>query len=451
MLEIKFFIDKIGDKMKLKNIDLFPHNTSVNALGNLTIDNIDINDLADEFGTPLYVYDETTIRSIAKEYKGQFQNLYPKTKVAYASKAFMSLSMAKIAKEEGLSLDVVSGGEVAIAAKSGFPTSEMYFHGNNKTPQELSEAIDSGVGTIVVDGFHELRLLNEIAKNKNITQEIMLRLSPSVDAHTHGHTTTGILDVKFGFSIETGESSQAIDESLNSSNLDLKGIHFHLGSPIFELEPYSTAIDTVLDYLKPYIDKGLNLREFSPGGGFAIGYVSHEPPPPISAYAETITSMLINKCKDLDIPTPTLIIEPGRSIVGRAGVAIYTVGVIKEIPKVRTYVSVDGGMGDNIRPALYGSKYEAVVVNKMNNESRETITLAGKYCESGDLLIKDISLPPISSGDRIAIPASGAYCLSMSSTYNMNPRPAVVMINQGKARVIRRRETYEDLISLDLI
>ena len=193
------------------------------------------------------------------------------------------------------------------------------------------------------------------------------------------------------------------------------------------------------------------MREFSPGGGFAIGYVSHEPPPPISAYAETITSMLINKCKDLDIPTPTLIIEPGRSIVGRAGVAIYTVGVIKEIPKVRTYVSVDGGMGDNIRPALYGSKYEAVVVNKMNNESRETITLAGKYCESGDLLIKDISLPPISSGDRIAIPASGAYCLSMSSTYNMNPRPAVVMINQGKARVIRRRETYEDLISLDLI
>ena len=450
MIDKKFYRLN-GADMTLNNIALFPHNTSVNSLGNLTIDNLDINALADEFGTPLYVYDESTIRSIAKEYKSQFQNLYPDTKVAYASKAFMSLSMAKIAKDEGLSLDVVSGGEVSIAAKSGFPTSEMYFHGNNKTPHELSEAIDLGVGTIVVDGFHELRLLNQIAKDKNVIQEIMLRLSPSVDAHTHGHPTTGILDVKFGFSIETGESSQAIDESLNSSNLDLKGIHFHLGSPIFELEPYSTAIDTVLDYLKPFIEKGLNLREFSPGGGFAIGYVSNEPPPPISAYAETITSMLINKCNDLDIPTPTLIIEPGRSIVGRAGVAIYTVGVIKDIPNVRTYVSVDGGMGDNIRPALYGSKYEAVVVNKMNNQSRETITLAGKYCESGDLLIKDISLPPVASGDRIAIPASGAYCLSMSSTYNMNPRPAVVMINNGTARLIRRRETYEDLVSLDLV
>ena len=284
-----------------------------------------------------------------------------------------------------------------------------------------------------------------------MTQGIMLRLSPSVDAHTHGHTTTGILDVKFGFSIESGESTVAIRQALNSSNLDLKGIHFHLGSPIFELEPYSEAIDTVLEYLVQFKDEGLNLREFSPGGGFAIGYVRNELPPEISQYAEIITSMLKHKCRDLGYSEPKLIIEPGRSIVGRAGVALYTVGVIKEIPTVRTYVSLDGGMGDNIRPALYGSEYEAVAANKMSASGKEkVVTLAGKYCESGDLLVKNVPLPVLESGDIVAIPSSGAYCLAMSSNYNMNPRPAVVMVENGKSRLIRRRETYEDLMALDL-
>ncbi len=437
--------------MTFENVSLFPMGTSVNTSGHLEIGGLDVISLAREYGTPLYIYDEITIRTMAKTFVEEFTSRYKNTVVAYASKAFLNKEMAKIAEEENLSLDVVSGGEIAVAIAGGFPAEKMAFHGNNKTPQELTQAIESGVGTIVVDGFQELDLLNEIAREKNITQGIMLRLSPSVDAHTHGHTTTGILDVKFGFSIESGESTIAIRQALSSTNLDLKGIHFHLGSPIFELEPYSEAIDTVLDYLAPFRSEGLDLREFSTGGGFAIGYVRNEPPPPIGDYAEVITSMIKNKCDELGFDLPTLIIEPGRSIVGRAGVAIYTVGVIKEIPTVRTYVSLDGGMGDNIRPALYGSEYEAVVANKMNfSGDTKLVTLAGKYCESGDILIKDISLPTPESGDLVAIPSSGAYCLAMSSNYNMNPRPAVLMVNSGNPRLIRKRETYQDLMALDL-
>jgi len=436
--------------MSFENVDLFPFGTEVNKRGNLSVGGNDITSLASQYGTPLYVYDEPTIRTMARQFVSEFTSRYPNTKVAYASKAFLNISMAKIAEEENLELDVVSGGEIAVAAAAGFPTAKMHFHGNNKTPSELSESVNSGVETIVVDGFQELDLLNEIARDQNVVQGIMLRLSPSIDAHTHDHTTTGILDVKFGFSIETGESTVAIRQALQSSNLDLKGIHFHLGSPIFELEPYSTAIDTVFDYLAQFVPEGLNLREFSPGGGFAIGYTRESPPPPISAYAEVITSMLKNKCSDLNIAPPVLIIEPGRSIVGRAGVAVYTVGVIKEIPTVRTYVSLDGGMGDNIRPALYGSEYEAVIANKIVAEDEKIVTLAGKYCESGDLLVKDVLLPRIETGDIVAIPSSGAYCLAMSSNYNMNPRPAVVMVGNGQSRLVRKRETYKDLMALDL-
>ena len=436
--------------MTFDNASLFPMGSTFSENGHLNIGGCDVTELAKEYGTPLYIYDEATIRTMAKTFVKEFGTRYTNTVVAYASKAFLTKAMARIANEEGLSLDVVSGGEIAAAIAAGFPAARMDFHGNNKTPDELIYAVESGVGTIVVDGFHELDLLNQLAEERGVEQGIMLRLSPSVDAHTHGHTTTGILDVKFGFSIESGESTIAIRQALDSSNLDLKGIHFHLGSPIFELEPYSQAIDTVLDYLAQFKSEGLNLREFSPGGGFAIGYTRNQPPPPISAYADVITSMLTRKCDQLGFDLPKLIIEPGRSIVGRAGVAVYTVGVIKDIPTVRTYVSLDGGMGDNIRPALYGSEYEAVVANKMTVDTdHEVVTLAGKYCESGDILVKDISLPTIESGDIIAIPSSGAYCLAMSSNYNMNPRPAVLMVKDGTSKIIRRRETYQDLIALD--
>ena len=436
--------------MTFDNASLFPMGSTLSENGHLNIGGCDVTELAKEYGTPLYIYDEATIRTMAKTFVKEFGTRYTNTVVAYASKAFLTKAMARIANEEGLSLDVVSGGEIAAAIAAGFPAARMDFHGNNKTPDELIYAVESGVGTIVVDGFNELKLLNHLTEERGVEQGIMLRLSPSVDAHTHGHTTTGILDVKFGFSIESGESTIAIRQALDSSNLDLKGIHFHLGSPIFELEPYSQAIDTVLDYLAQFKSEGLKLREFSPGGGFAIGYTRNQPPPPISAYADVITSMLTRKCDQLGFDLPKLIIEPGRSIVGRAGVAVYTVGVIKDIPTVRTYVSLDGGMGDNIRPALYGSEYEAVVANKMTVDTdHEVVTLAGKYCESGDILVKDISLPTIESGDIIAIPSSGAYCLAMSSNYNMNPRPAVLMVKDGTSKIIRRRETYQDLIALD--
>ena len=278
----------------------------------------------------------------------------------------------------------------------------------------------------------------------------MLRLSPSVDPHTHVATTTGILDSKFGFSVETGDAAKAIRQALVSTNLDLTGIHFHLGSPIFELEPYSQGIEVILNFIAQFKEEGLQLKEFSPGGGFAIGYVRDELPPPISDYAEVIAETTKKFCKELGFDLPQLIVEPGRSIVGRAGVALYTVGGIKDIPAVRKYVSLDGGMGDNIRPAIYGSEYEAVLANRMSEEPEEVVTLAGKFCESGDVLIRDVNLPRIVSGDLIAIPSSGAYAPSMASNYNLNARPAMVMVKDGNAELIRRRETFEDMMHTDI-
>ena len=286
--------------------------------------------------------------------------------------------------------------------------------------------------------------------SRGAVQDVMLRLSPGVDPHTHVHTTTGILDSKFGFSVETGHAELAIRQALAAPNLDLVGVHFHLGSPIFELEPYSIAIDTVLTFVSQFRDDGLELREFSPGGGFAIGYVREEPPPAVADYAQVIASATRERCADLSLGTPRLVVEPGRSIVGRAGVALYSVGGTKDIPTVRRYVSLDGGMGDNIRPALYEARYEAVLASRMNDAPADTVTLVGKYCESGDVLIRDIEMPTLVEGDVVAIPSSGAYAPPMSSNYNMNPRPAIVMVKDGEARLIRRRETFEDMMRTEV-
>ena len=436
--------------MTFENASLFPFTAEVNDAGRLDIGGCDATDLAAEFGTPLYVYDEATLRGMCAEFVGEFASRYPHSLVAYASKAFLNPAVGRIAIEEGLGLDVVSGGELALGQAIDFPPERIYFHGNNKTPPELELALDYGVGRVVVDSFHELETLNRLAGARGATQEVMLRLSPGVDPHTHVHTTTGILDSKFGFSVETGHAALAIRQALAAPNLDLVGVHFHLGSPIFELEPYSIAIDTVLTFVSQFTDDGLELREFSPGGGFAIGYVREEPPPAIGDYAEVIASATRERCAALGLGTPRLVVEPGRSIVGRAGVALYGVGGTKDIPTVRRYVSLDGGMGDNIRPALYDSRYEAVVANRMNDAPAETVTLVGKYCESGDVLIRDIELPALDEGDLVAIPSSGAYAPPMSSNYNMNPRPAIVMVNNGEARLIRRRETFEDLVRTEI-
>jgi diaminopimelate decarboxylase len=424
---------------------------TVNDQANLTLGGIDVVDLLTEYGSPLYVFDEATLRTMCRQFVSEFATLYPKSKVLYASKAFVNPALVQLVTDEGLGMDVVSAGEVAIAKAGGAEPANLYFHGNNKTSEELDYSLDEGVGRFVIDSFYELDLLNEKARARGMTQDVLLRLSPSVDPHTHVMTTTGILDSKFGFSIETGDAATAIRQALDAPNLNLIGIHFHLGSPIFELEPYSIAVDAILTYLAPFKDEGLVLEEFSPGGGFAIGYLRDRLPPLVGAYAEAITTAMKARCADLGFGEPTLVIEPGRSIVGRAGVALYTVGAIKDIPTVRKYVSLDGGMGDNIRPALYDAAYEAVVANRMDEPPAEVVTLAGKYCESSDVLVKDVKLPRIESGDVIAIPASGAYAPSMASVYNLNPRPAMVMVKDGEAKLIRRRETFADMMLQDVV
>ena len=437
--------------MTFSNASLFPITVGVNEKDHLTLGGCDALDLASEFGTPLYVFDEDTLRSTCRGFVHEFGSRYANTRVLYASKAFVNPALATLVHEEGLGIDVVSGGELAVAKAVDFPAQSIYFHGNNKGTAELQEALDYGLGRIVVDSFHELGLVNDLALAQGVVQDILLRVSPGVDPHTHAHTTTGILDSKFGFSIETGHAAEAIRQALNAANVDLVGLHFHLGSPIFELEPYDIAIDTVLTFAAGFKSEGLDLREFSPGGGFAVGYQNDRLPPPISSYAEVITNTTRDRCADLNLGEPTLTIEPGRAIVGRAGVALYTVGAIKDIPSVRKYVSVDGGMGDNIRPALYDAHYEAVVANRMSDPATETVTLAGKYCESGDVLIRDISMPALDSGDIVSIPSSGGYAPAMASNYNWSARPAIVMVKDGDARLIRRRETYDDMMRFDVL
>ena len=436
--------------MSFDTASLFPVSASVSASDHLVLGGCDVIDLASEFGTPLYVFDEDTLRGMCRQFVGEFRSRYEDTQLVYASKAFINPALARLVSEEGLGLDVVSGGELTLAKAVGFPPEDIYFHGNNKAADELVMGLDYGIGCVVVDSFHELSLLNELAIGKGKTQSIMLRLSPGVDPHTHAHTTTGILDSKFGFSIETGHAAQAIRQALEASNLNLVGLHFHLGSPIFELEPYSIAVGSVLTFAAQFKDEGLELRQFSPGGGFAIGYLRSQPPPQVGDYAEVITSSVKERCADLGFGEPRLVVEPGRAIVGRAGVALYSVGAIKDIPTVRKYVSLDGGMGDNIRPALYDARYEAVVANRMSDVAEQMVTLAGKFCESGDILVRDISLPAMEPGDVVAIPSSGAYAPAMASNYNLNPRPAIVMVKDGRATLIRRRETYDDLLACDI-
>jgi diaminopimelate decarboxylase len=430
---------------------VFPVSTEVNDLGHLVIGGCDITDLVSKYGTPLYVYDEATLKARAGGFIEAFGSRYSNSKVLYASKAFINVGLAKLLSAAGVGFDIVSGGELAILRAAGVPPETVYFHGNNKTPQELREALDWGIGQIVIDSFHELETLNELAGKAGVVQSVLVRVSPSIDAHTHRLTTTGVLDSKFGFPLDTGQAKEAVQKAVAAPNLDPKGVHFHLGSPIFELEPYVEAIGRVLSFASEMREEGLEMTEFSPGGGFAIAYTEEDQPPAPADYAQAIINALKEGCADHDLPEPQLIIEPGRSITGPAGVALYTVGAIKEVPGVRTFVSVDGGMGDNIRPALYDSKYVAVVGDAASEPLTQVVTIAGKYCESGDILVRDASLPTVVSGNIIAIPASGAYTPSMASTYNVIGRPAIVLVADGNAKLIRRRESYEDLMAQDVV
>jgi diaminopimelate decarboxylase len=436
----------------LHKLSLFPLATKVDGHGHLHIGGCDCVELAKKFGTPLYIFDEETLRFRCREFKTEFTERYPDTVVLYASKAFLNRALATILMEEGLGLDVVSGGELSVAQSVDFPAEIVYFHGNNKTADELKLALDWGIGRIVVDNFDELELLNSLARKADVRQNILLRLTPGVDPHTHRHTTTGILDSKFGFPLATRQAATAVAQALSASNLSLVGLHFHLGSPIPNVSPYEAAIHLALNFAKEMKDKhGFSLKEFSTGGGFAVRYTTEQQTQSVAEYAQAITTKVSSLVNDLGLPRPKLTIEPGRAIVAQAGVAMYTVGSTKEIPGVRKFVCVDGGMGDNIRPALYDAKYEALVANKASQDESTKVTIAGKYCESGDMLARDVNLAPVVAGDIIAMPVSGAYAIPMSSNYNMVARPAIVMVKDGKARLIRKRETYKDLSRLDVV
>ena len=431
--------------------DILPVTAAVNEAGHLTLAGCDAVELAREFGTPLYVFDEETLRGRCREFQSEFRSRYPDTVVAYAAKVYLGRALAAILVQEEMALDVVSGGELAIAASVSFPPERIYFHGNNKSALDLGEALDYGVGRIVIDNFHEMQLLNGLSQGAEKRQPVLLRLSPGIDPHTHAYITTGTVDSKFGIPLATGQGEAAVRQALEMPGLELVGLHVHLGSLVFELEPYRQAVAVVLAFADEMVKKhGLRLKEFSPGGGFAVQYVEGRAPPSVAEYAETITSAVTERCREHGLPLPRLIVEPGRAIVARAAVALYTVGSSKEVPGVRRFVSVDGGMADNIRPPLYDSRYEALVANKALETRRETVTIAGRYCESGDILIRDAELAPLEAGDILAMATAGAYALPMASNYNASLRPAVVLVNDGEAKLIRRRETYEDLMRADV-
>jgi diaminopimelate decarboxylase len=436
---------------KVPLADILPLTAAVNEAGHLTLGGCDAVELAREFGTPLYVFDEETLRHQCREFQSQFRARYPDTVVAYAAKAYLGRALAAIVAEEGMALDVVSGGELAIAASVGFPPERIYFHGNNKLESELREALAYGVGRVVIDNFHEMHMLNGLAQAAGVRQPVLLRLSPGVDPHTHAHTTTGTLDSKFGIPLPMGQAEAAVRQALEMPGLEVKGLHAHLGSPVFEIGPYREAVDVLLRFAAEMAEKhGLALDEFSPGGGFAVQYVEDKPPPSVAGYAEAVTAAVTEGCRGHGLPLPKLIIEPGRAVVARAAVALYTVGASKDVPGVRRFVSVDGGMADNIRPPLYGSQHSALVANKPLETRRETVTIAGRYCESGDILMRDAELAPLAAGDILAMATAGAYALPMASNYNASLRPAVVLVRDGEAKLVRRRETYDDLTRADV-
>lgn len=424
----------------------------INKQGHLEIGGCDTVELAKQFGTPLYIMDEAHIREICRQYYDSFVKALDNTEVIYASKAFSSLAMCRIIEQEGLGLDVVSGGELYTALQADFNAAHIYFHGNNKSREELAMAIEAGLGRIVVDNFYEMSVLNELAQDLKQQVNILLRVSPGIEAHTHEYIQTGQIDSKFGFTLSNGTADQALDVALSYPNLVVKGIHAHIGSQIFELESFRHEVEVMIEYMADFhIRTGFLLQELNLGGGFGIYYASGDDPAQISDYAKTVQNALEEACSKRSFPRPKIILEPGRSIVGTAGTTLYTIGSTKEIPGIRKYVAVDGGMTDNPRPSLYQARYEAILANRINEESTEQVSVTGKCCESGDMLIWDLDLPKVQAGDLLAVSSTGAYNYSMSSNYNRLTRPAVVLVGNGQADIIVKRETYSDLLRNDIM
>lgn len=424
----------------------------LNELGHLTIGGCDTVALAQKYGTPLYVMDEDEIRRACASYRSSIERYYGgRGLVTYASKAFCCKAACKIAAEEGLGLDVVSGGELYTAISANFPAERIFFHGNNKTVQELTEALAYGVGQIVVDNFDELETLNQLALSRGEPANILFRIKPGIDAHTHDFVRTGQIDSKFGLALETGEAMRAVQTALSMQGVRLRGVHCHIGSQIFDIEPFEHAAEVMLGFIADVRDQtGCELEILDLGGGFGIKYLPEHDPVEYDRYMQRVARTVQRVSAARGVKTPFIVIEPGRSIAGPAGVTLYTAGAVKEIPGVRTYVSIDGGMCDNPRYILYRSEYEAMVANKASQPKTRTVTLAGKCCESGDLIGEGMQIQDVHPGDIIAVLATGAYNYAMSSNYNRIPRPPVVMLRGGQARVVVKRETYEDLVRNDL-
>lgn len=436
--------------MDSTNQFLKPLTTKINNSGNIEVGGCDLVELADKYGTPLYVLDEETIRSICRDYKEAFKS-YPKVNMMYASKALCTTATSAIVASEGFGFDVVSAGEIYTVHNAGVDMKKVLFNGNNKSFDELELAIELGVGRISADNFFELSLLNEIAKSHNKIVDILLRITPGIECHTHEYIQTGHLDSKFGFDLT--QIDEAVELILNDyTNLKLHGLHAHIGSQIFETSIYGDEIEILVKEIARLDEKfGLKLDEINIGGGLGVKYTETDCPPSTFTIAEIVISRL-NKCiEKYNIEAPTLFIEPGRSIVSTAGVTLYTIGSSKQVPKGKLYVAVDGGMADNARPSMYQAEYSAQIANKPNLELAQTVTIAGRFCESGDILIKNIKLPKIEEGDVLCVYNTGAYNYSMASNYNRVQKPAMVLVNNSQSDIIIERESLKDLVAHDLI
>lgn len=424
---------------------------SINDKGHLAIAGVDTVDLAKTYGTPLIIYDIALFRERAKAFKETFKRVGIDAQVAYASKAFSTIAIYEVAEQEGLSLDVVSGGELYTAAQADFPRDRIHFHGNNKSYAELEYAFDENIGCIVIDNFLEIEIIKEIAKSRRQKMDVLIRVTPGVEAHTHDYITTGQEDSKFGFDLKNGQADEAFQQLLGHPYVNVLGMHCHIGSQIFETDAFRFAAEALMVKMISWRDEHdficpvLNL-----GGGFGIRYTAEDTPLEPSAYVEEMANIVLSMTRTSNYPLPEIWIEPGRSLVGDAGTTLYTAGSTKTVPGIRTYVAVDGGMSDNIRPALYGAEYTAVTANRMNEPQTAQVTIAGKCCESGDKLIEEALIAQPENGDTIATFCTGAYSYSMSSNYNRLPRPAIIFVEDGTHQLVVRRETYEDITKLDV-
>ncbi len=431
------------------SIPPLPRSSRVNAAGNLEVGGCDVTELAAEFGTPLFIYDEEQIRERCREYRRAFSERAESCDVIYASKAFSCIALCQLIAHEGLSLDIASGGELHTALRAWFPPENIYMHGNANTRDELERALRNEVGRVVVDSLDELAALDEIAGAQGKRQRILLRITPGIEAHTHDYIQTGKLDSKFGLCIAEGVADGAVKAALEASNLELEGFHCHIGSQIFALEPYRKAIGVMADFASACAQKyGFECRILDVGGGLGVAYSSSETPAEVDELADIIVGGVEAEFGRVGLPVPRIAVEPGRSIVANAGLTAYTVEAVKTIPGVKTYVAVSGGMSDNLRPMLYNAQYEALIASRPEAKPTVIVAVAGKHCESGDILIKEVGLPDPAAGDILVTPSTGAYGYSMASNYNGQTRPAVIFVKEGNARVIIRRESYEDLVHL---